>query len=138
MGIKPTGNFSLSISLCAFQSVVCGLQFFSHRFDCLHVLDPFKKSLLQPVLPFIHVLACKINEIRFLPSLVLVPMVSQHRVANYSHCPLTTRCCPCALQVLLLPLPPAWCEIHPAWRRKRPWLLDVATQILMHLLRVVY
>jgi hypothetical protein len=84
------------------------------------------------------VLACKINEIRFLPSLVLVPMVSQHRVANYSHCPLTTRCCPCALQVLLLPLPPAWCEIHPARRRRSSWLLDVATQILMRLRRVVY
>lgn len=42
-------------------------------------------------------------------------------------------------QVLLLPLPPAWCEIHPAWRRrKRSWLLGVATQILMHLLVVVY
>ena len=22
------------------KPVVCGLQFFSHRFDCLHVLDP--------------------------------------------------------------------------------------------------
>ena len=50
-GDQPTGNF-----LCQFpcahsnpfvyggkkitKPVVCGLQFFSHRFDCLHVLDP--------------------------------------------------------------------------------------------------
>lgn len=65
-------------------------------------------------------------------------MVSQHRVANYSRCPLTTRCCPCALQVLLLSPPPAPFEIHPARRRRSSWLLDVATQILMRLLRVVY
>jgi hypothetical protein len=45
-------------------------------------------------------------------------MVSQHRVANYSRCPLTTRCCPCALQVLLLPLPPASCDWDPSSSEK--------------------
>jgi hypothetical protein len=47
--------------------------------------------------PSIHVTARRTNELRFLPSPALVPMVSQHRAANYSQCPLTTRCCPCAL-----------------------------------------
>jgi hypothetical protein len=49
--------------------------------------------------------ACKFDEIRFVPLLVLVPMVAQHRRADYARRPLTAECCPCALQVLLLPPP---------------------------------
>jgi hypothetical protein len=40
--------------------------------------------------------ACKFDEIRFVPLLVLVPMVAQHRRADYSRCPLTAECCPSA------------------------------------------
>jgi len=47
MGINPQDvNFLVRIPILLStgeknpKHVVCGLQFFSHRFDCLHVLDP--------------------------------------------------------------------------------------------------